>query len=49
MAQNYHVVQIVKYLGISPEKSPKILPVLKYTVNLVSNGGAVLLGSIKTH
>ena len=49
MPQNYHVAQIVKYLGILPEKSPEMLSFLKSTVNFRSNHGMVLLRSIKTH
>ena len=49
MIQNYHVAQIVKYIGILPEKSQKTLSILKSTVNLRSNHGMDLLRSIKTH
>ena len=49
MTQNNHVAQIVKYIGILPEKSPITLSILKSTVNLRSNHGMDLLRSIKTH
>ena len=49
VTQNYHVAQIVKYLGIFSVKSPEILSFLKCAINLLSNEGMVLLRSLKTH
>ena len=49
MTQNNHVAQIVKYIGILPEKSPITLSILKSTVNFSSNHGMDILRSIKTN
>ena len=43
VTQTYHVAQILKYLDFFSVKSPKILPFLKCTINLLSNEGIVLL------